>query len=116
MFAVPMIIFGLFHFMGGTDMVGYLAGWPFPLFLIYLSGAGLVLGGLAIAINRYARLAAFLLALEIGIFVLTMHLPGVLQGGEGMQMAIGNMLKDVVLVGGALFIGAHSMNRGFSKK
>lgn len=97
-------------------MTSYLAGWPFALFFIYLSGAGLILGGLAIIINRYARLAAFLLTAEIGVFILAIHLPGVVQGGDMLPMAIGNMLKDVAIAGGALFIGAHSFNRGFSNK
>lgn len=115
-YAVPMLIFGLFHFLSGQAMVGALTGWPFALFFVYLSGAGLVLGALAIMLNRYARTASFLLALEIALFVLIIHLPVVLAGGEGMQMAVASMLKDVALIGGALVIGTHSMDRGFSKK
>lgn len=116
LFAVPMFIFGVFHLLSGPAMTGVLAGWPFALFLVYVSGAGLLLGALAIIINRYARIAAFLLAAEIAIFILAIHLPAILAGGEGMQMAIGAMLKDVALAGGALVIGVCSVNRGFSKK
>lgn len=111
-----MFLFGAFHFLNGQAMTGVLSGWPFALFFVYLSGAGLILGALAIMINRYARTAAFLLAAELALFVLAIHLPAVLAGGEGMQMALGGMLKDIALVGGALVIGVYSVNRGLSKK
>ncbi|MEK9156789.1 MAG: DoxX family protein [Patescibacteria group bacterium] len=116
LFAVPMFIFGVFHFIAGGSMVGALAGWPFALFFVYLSGAGLIFGAVAIVLNRYARLAATLLAIEIGLFILILHLPTVLAGGEGMQMALMGALKDLALVGGALVIASHMMNRGFSAK
>lgn len=116
MFAVPMFVFGVFHFLKGPDMTGLLAGWPFALFLVYVSGAGLILGAIAIVLNRYARLAATLLAVELGIFVLTLHLPGVLAGGASAQMSVMSALKDLALAGGALVIASHMMNRGFSSK
>lgn len=116
MFAVPMFIFGVFHFLKGPDMAGVLAGWPFALFLVYVSGAGLILGAVAIVLNRYARLAATLLAVELGIFVLALHLPGVIAGGASAQMSTMSALKDLALVGGALVIASHMMNRGFSSK
>lgn len=115
-FAVPMFIFGVFHFLKGPDMAGMLAGWPFALFFVYLAGAGLVLGAVAIVLNRYARLAATLLAVELGIFVLVLHLPGVIAGGASAQMSTMSALKDLALVGGALVIASHMTNRGFSAK
>ncbi len=116
LFAVPLFIFGVFHFMNGEGMAGMLAGWPFPLFLVYLSGAGLVLGALAIMLNRFARLAAILLAVEVGLFVLTLHLPGILAGGAGAQMSVMSALKDLSMTGGALVLAATMMNRGFQAK
>ncbi len=116
MFAVPLFIFGVFHFLKGPDMAGMLAGWPFALFLVYLSGAGLILGAVAIVLNRYARLAATLLAIELGIFVLALHLPGVIAGGASAQMSVMSALKDLALAGGALVLASHVMNRGFSAK
>ena len=91
-----------------------LAGWPAPLFFVYLSGAGLILAALAIAFNRYARLAALLLAVELGLFILTIHIPGVIRGGEMMQMSFMSLLKDLALLGGALLIAAMTCDRGLS--
>lgn len=116
LFAAPLFVFGVFHFINGAAMAGMLAGWPFALFLVYLSGAGLILGAVAIVLNRYARLAATLLAVELGIFILALHLPGVLAGGAGAQMSVMSALKDLALAGGALVIASHMMNRGFSSK
>lgn len=116
LFAIPLFVFGVFHFMNGAAMTGMLSGWPFALFLVYLSGAGLILGAVAIVINRYARLAATLIAIEIALFVLIFHIPGVIAGGDGMQMSLMSTLKDLALVGGALVIASHMTNRGFSAK
>ena len=111
-----MVIFGIFHFVSGQDMTATLAGWPMALFFVYLSGAGLLLGGLAIIINRYARLAGFLLALEIGLITLSIQLPGILAGGEGAQMAILLALHNIALIGAALVIASQSSNRGLQEK
>lgn len=116
LFAIPLFVFGVFHFMNGATMAGMLAGWPAALFLVYLSGAGLILGAVAIVINRYARLAATLIAIELGLFVLSLHLPGIIAGGDGMQMSLMSALKDLALAGGALVIASHTSNRGFSAK
>ncbi len=116
LFAIPLLVFGVFHFLNGQSMVGMLAGWPFALFLVYVSGAGLILGAIALMLNRFARLAAILLAVEIGLFVLTLHLPAMLAGGAGAQMSMMSALKDLALVGGALALAASMTNRGFSAK
>lgn len=44
----------------------------------------------------------FFLAVLLLVFVFTIHLPGVLAGGEMAQMYISNFLKDLALAGGAL--------------
>lgn len=115
-FALPLFIFGVFHFMQAPTMAGMLAGWPFALFLVYLSGAGLILSAVAIVLNRYTRLAALLLAGELGIFILTLHLPVILAGGEGVQAGVMYALKDLAILGGALVLASHATNRGFSAK
>ncbi len=112
LFATPLFIFGIFHFINGQMMTGMLAGWPAPLFFVYLSGAGLILSAIAIVINRYAKLAATLLAVELGLFVLIIHLPGLLAGGG--QMSLMGLLKDAALAGSALFMASGCVNRGFS--
>ena len=101
MFAIPMVIFGLFHFINAKAMVGMV---PIPggVFWIYLTGLALILSAVSIIIRKYDDLASFLLAVLLLTFVATIHLPGVLSGGEMAQMFMTNLLKDLALAGGAL--------------
>ena len=101
MFAIPMVIFGLFHFINAKAMVGMV---PIPggVFWIYLTGLALILSAVSIIIRKYDDLASFLLAILLLTFVFTIHLPGVLSGGEMAQMFMTNLLKDLALAGGAL--------------
>ncbi len=100
LFAIPFAIFGLFHFMNGTQMAGMVPPYlPAPIVWVYLAGIGLVGASAAMLLGKYDKLAAVLLAGELILFVLLMHLPAVV-GGD--QMAMGSLLKDLALAGGAL--------------
>jgi len=103
LFTVPFFVFGLFHLMGADAMAGMV---PIPggVIWIYLVGIALILAGISIVIRKKTRLACLLLALMLLIFVLSIHLPGVLAGGDGVQASLGNLLKDIGLMGGALVI------------
>ena len=97
-FAVPFGIFGLLHFMNASAMSGMV---PIPggVFWIYLTGIALLAASVSIIIEKYARLACILLGVMLIIFVLSIHLPGVI-GGE-MQPNMSNLLKDLAMAGGA---------------
>lgn len=100
LFAIPFAIFGLFHFMNGSQMVGAIPNYlPAPYVWLYLAGLGLLAAAAAMLLGKYDKLAAVLLAGELILFVLLMHLPAVM-GGD--QMAMGGLLKDLALAGGAL--------------
>ncbi|MBE7437526.1 MAG: DoxX family membrane protein [Spirochaetales bacterium] len=99
LFAGPLAIFGLFHFVNSADMSGMLAGWPAATFLVYLTGLCLIAGAVAIISGKMARLASLLLALLMVIFVAAIHLPALI-GGD--QMAMVSLLKDIIIAGGAL--------------
>lgn len=61
-----------------------------------------ILAGVSIIIQKLDEWASFLLAVLLLVFVLTIHLPGVLAGGETAQMFMPNLLKDLALAGGSL--------------
>lgn len=104
-----MAIFGVFHFLNAQQMSSaVLAGWPAATALVYLSGVVLVLGGVAITINKHAKLGAIALSVLLLLIILTLDLPNYLGGGEGAQMAMMGLLKNVALLGGALSIAATS--------
>ncbi len=99
MYAIPMGIFGLFHFMKAPGMSGMVPTWiPGDVFWVYITGAALLLASIAIIINKKARLAALLLGIMLLIFALTIHLPG---AASGDQMSSTMFLKDFALSGAA---------------
>lgn len=98
-----MIFFGVFHFGNASVMAGRvpIAGGPF---WIYVTGAALIAGGVAIVINKKAKLATQLLGLLLLIFAFSIHLPALLAGD---QMSMDSFFKDVALAGGAWFMSEH---------
>ncbi|MEK6480873.1 DoxX family membrane protein [Catalinimonas sp. 4WD22] len=101
LFAVPFVIFGLFHFMNASAMAG-MVPVPGGAFWVYLTGAAMLAAGVAILAGKYARIACLLLALLLLIYVFTIHLPGAMGGN---QQSITNLLKDLAMAGGALAVG-----------
>lgn len=103
LYAIPMAVFGLLHFMNAGSMSGYVPSFiPGGVFWVYLTGLALLAAAVSIIIEKKTRLACILLGVMLLVFVLTIHLPGVI-GGE-MQPNMPNLLKDMALAGGAWFI------------
>lgn len=104
LFAVPFAIFGAFHFMAGPKMGGMVPSWiPGGVFWVYLTGVAMIVAAVAILLKREARLACYGLAAMLGVFVLTVHLPGLANPDENMMMmAMVALLKDTALAGAAL--------------
>ena len=100
LFALPFIVFGLFHFVGGEQMAA-MVPVPGGIFWVYFTGVALVAGGLGILTNILGRWAALGLAALMALFALTVHLPALGDPAMG-QMATISLLKDTALAGGAL--------------
>jgi putative oxidoreductase len=100
LFALPMGVFGLMHFMAGPAMAGMV---PIPggVLWVYATGVALIAATVAIVTGKQALLAAQLLAVFLLLTALTVHLPALL-GGD--QNAMGQVLKDLALAGGALVL------------
>jgi len=111
-YGIPFLVFGMLHFMNAPAMSGMISNLPASTFLVYFSGLGLVLGGLAIIINKYTYLAGLLLALELLLFILLIHIPSLMNAPDdmAMKMAMANLLKDFGLMGAAIMVA------GISKK
>ena len=104
LFGLPLVVFGLFHFMNAGQMSGMVPGFiPGGAFWVYLTGLALILAAISIFMGKMTKLAGQLLALMLLIFVLTIHLPGAL---EGSQSSVSSMLKDLAMAGGALLAAA----------
>jgi putative oxidoreductase len=101
-YAIPMGVMGVFHFMNPHATAMELKGWPIAEGLVYITGLALILAAVSIIINVKARLACLLLAAMLLIFILSLYVPGVMKGN---QMAMINLLKDSSLLGAALTYG-----------
>ncbi len=106
--AIPMAIFGVFHLMGADNMAGMVPSYlPGGVFWVYLSGVGLIAAAVSIFIGKYDKLAAVLLAGMMLLFILMLHLPGAMAGGENAQASTGGLLKDMAIAGAALMYASN---------
>jgi putative oxidoreductase len=109
LFAIPFIIFGVFHFMGAKEMAGMV---PIPggEIWVYITGVAHIAAALAILLGKMDKLAATLLGLMLLIFALSIWLPQVMNSGGENQAAMTALLKDLMLAG-ASWMYAASMSK-----
>lgn len=112
--ALVMAVFGVYHFVSPQNLVGYV-----PSFLpnagnlwVYIPGAAFILAAIAFITNKMVKLAGYLLAILLFVFVLTIHLPNFMNAGDpGLrQSALINLLKDTAIAAFAMHIAANSSN------
>lgn len=103
-YALPFVVFGILHFMNAPAMAAFVPSYvPGGAFWVYLTGLAFLLAAIAFFSGKQARLAGILLAVLLGLFVLTIHIPAV----AGGQMASSSqLLKDLALAGGALMVAS----------
>ncbi|MBL8020039.1 MAG: DoxX family membrane protein [Leptospirales bacterium] len=103
LFGIPFVVFGLFHFINAGVLVSSVPGYlPFPLVLVYITGAAMVLAGASIISGKKVRTACLLLALLLLIFIVLVDIPGLPN-----QLSVGALLKDLALLGGALTLAGN---------
>lgn len=81
-FGVSLPVFGILHFIYPESVAGLVAlspvSYPWPMFWAYLTGAGHLAAGVAIATGVLARWAAMLAGLMYASWALTLHLPRII--------------------------------------
>lgn len=110
-FAVIMAIFGVYHLINAENMKGTVPSWiPGGIIWVYITGIGFILASIAILINKQAKLACYLLAAMLLVFIATVHIPKLASGDneEAKQFAMLMMLKDIGLVITAVLVGYNS--------
>lgn len=100
LFVVPFAAFGVMHFLNGQAMAG-MVPLPGGVIWIYLTGLAMLLAVVSILLGKKDGLATFLLGLLLIIYVLSIHLPGVLNAADEMAQinAMSGVLKDTGLAG-----------------
>ncbi|MEY4905495.1 MAG: hypothetical protein RLZZ292_3310 [Bacteroidota bacterium] len=110
LFAVPFAIFGLFHFMSAGDMATNM-GVPGGVIAVYISGLAMLAAAVSAILGKYDKLAMVGLAILMVIYIAVIHLPLAMKGDH---MAVGSILKDLALAGGALlYAGAYSKDASY---
>ncbi|MFL5575678.1 MAG: hypothetical protein ACJ79S_06920 [Gemmatimonadaceae bacterium] len=96
LYAVPLIIFGVQHFIYAPFVVALIPGWiPSPYFWAYFVGVAFIAASLSLLTGWKAQWAAALLGVQFGLWVLIVHIPRALvvirQGNEwtGAGVALG---------------------------
>lgn len=108
-FAAPLAVFGAEHLTDAEDIVQIIPAWmPARLFWAYFVGVALIAAALSLNLKRYLRLTGSLLALMFFLFVLLMHIPGVVaQPGDRFSWAVA--LRDLSFGSGGLALAGAMM-------
>jgi putative oxidoreductase len=115
--SLPLLVFGLFHVANAPMMAGMVPPYvPGGVAWVYITGVAMILAAIAFITGKQARLAGFLTALLLTVFVVTVQLPGMTKAVDATD-AVGNaykmaafagFFKDLGLVGASLLIASIS--------
>ncbi len=100
LYALIWAAFGVNHLVNAKEMVA-IVPVPGGAFWIYLTGVAMLLAAAAIIFNIQARLAGYLLAAMLLVFIFSVHVPQLIKGNF---MAPVSILKDLGLMAGAIII------------
>jgi putative oxidoreductase len=106
LFAIPIAIFGVNHFINLAGMASWAPGGKFG---VILAGLGLIAASISFIIKKYDKLAAVLLALLLILFVALIHIPSYVNAIDQLDKvnAMSGILKDIIIAGAALLYAKH---------
>lgn len=109
LFALPFGILGLNHFLMTDVFLGMMSSFiPGGAYTILVTGVLLIAASISIILNKYIKIACFGLAGLLFIFIVSIHIPGLVSLDPKIaQFALIELLKDTGLMGGALMIAIY---------
>jgi len=103
--ALPFVIFGINHFIMKDIFIGMLSSFlPNSAYTVFVTGAIMVISGIAIMIGKEVLLFCYILAGLLILFILTIHIPHLIENTNDVYLSLFAMLKDIGLLGGLLVI------------
>lgn len=106
-----MIIFGIYHFVKPDDLIVFVPEFlPGGKIWIFIVGTAFILAGTAFIAHRQVKLAGYLLAFLLLIFIVTIHIPNFVNAGDRdmKQIAFVSVLKDLAICAFALYIASNA--------
>jgi uncharacterized membrane protein len=110
-----MIIFGIYHLQHPRYMLVFVPNnLPGGINWVYVVGIALILAAIAFIVNKFVKIAAYLLALLLIIFVVMVHLPAYRDAGdvELRRTAFIDLLQDLAIAAFALHIAGSADRHG----
>ena len=117
LFALPFAVFGINHFLMMNYYMGMLTSFiPRTGYIMILTGIMLIAASISIMTKRLVKISTILLAILLFIFIVTIHIPHLINGTDTTATLIA-LLKDTSLMGGSLMIaGIYSEEEKAGKK
>lgn len=104
LFAIPWIVFGVQHFMYAGFVTTLVPAYmPVKIFWVYLTGTAMIAAGLGLIINIKAELAAKLLAIMLGSFIVLVHIHSLSTHPE-LPIGWTRAIQDISLMGVAMML------------
>jgi uncharacterized membrane protein YphA (DoxX/SURF4 family) len=100
LYSIPFIVFGIGHFTNASMMAG-MVPVPGGVFWVYFTGIAMIAAAIALLSGYQGKLAMLLLALLLFIYIVSIHIPNMMNP-ETQLMGMMGALKDCGLMGGAL--------------
>lgn len=109
--AIVMIIFGIYHFLKPDALFVFVPNFlPGGIIWVYIVGVAFIIAGIAFLLHKWVKIAGYLLAFILLIFILTIHLPNWLHSAdkEMQQVSFMNLLKDAALAAFAMYVASNA--------
>jgi putative oxidoreductase len=116
LFALPFLVFGINHFVMKDYYLGMLTSFiPLGAYTIILTGIVMIATSISIITKKYIMQSTLILASLLFLFIITIHIPHLLNDKETTATIIA-LLKDISLMGGSLMIaGIYSEDKASKK-